>query len=103
MSEEKKKCGCHEDHEHDHDDCNCEEEYDYLTLEFDGEEVQCAIIDEFELDNKKYIVLLPDEEEDAYIYSYTEDEEGGIELINLEEDEFQKAVDEFTKRSEIDE
>jgi hypothetical protein len=103
MSEEKSKCSCNCNEEHEHEDCNCDEEYDYLTLDFDGEDVQCAIIDEFEMDNKKYIVLLPDGEgEDAYIYGYKEDE-SGIELINLEDEEFKKAIEEFMKRSEEDE
>ncbi len=108
MCEEKKNCGCNVENDDcnctdEHVDCNCEEEYDYLTLEFDDGKVECAIIDEFEMDSKNYIVLLPDEEDDAYIYSYTEDEEKGIELTNLEEEEFKKAVDAYMKRSEANE
>lgn len=79
-----------------------EDDYEYLTLDFDGEEVACAIIDEFELNGKDYIVLLPDEEEDAVIYSYKEDEEG-LELFNLEEDEFQEAVKKYIERAGADE
>lgn len=79
-----------------------EDDYEYLTLDFDGKEVACAIVDEFEMDDKNYIVLLPDDEEDAYIYSFKEDEEG-IELFNLEEDEFNKAVKVYMDRSRVDE
>jgi len=108
MAEEKKNCGCNDEHEEcncteEHGDCNCEEEYDYLTLEFDDGEVECAIIDEFKMDGKNYLVLLPDEEDDAYIYSFKEDEENGIELTNLEEPEFNKAVAEYMKRAEENE
>lgn len=77
-----------------------EEELEYLTLDFDGEEVHCAIIDEFLMDGKRYIVLYPDDEEDAYIYSYTEDEDGELELFNLDDEEFEKAVNLFNSRLE---
>ncbi len=80
-----------------------ESEVEYLTLDFNGEEIECAIIDEFELNGKKYMVLLPEDEEEAYIYSFDEDEQGEITLNNLEEEEFQIAVELYTKRSEADE
>jgi NAD(P)H-flavin reductase len=80
-----------------------EMDMDFITLEFDGEDVECAIIDEFELNGKKYMVLLPEDEEDAYIYSFEEDEEGEITLSNLDEDEFKIAVEFYTKRAEADE
>ncbi len=80
-----------------------ESDLEYLTLDFNGEEVECAIIDEFELNGKKYMVLLPDDEEEAYIYSFEEDEQGEISLTDLEEEEFQIAVNIYTKRSEADE
>ncbi|MDP8220973.1 MAG: DUF1292 domain-containing protein [Candidatus Stygibacter frigidus] len=79
-----------------------QEEY-FLTLDFDGEEVECAIIDEFEMDGKNYIVLLPEDEEEAYIYSYTETEDGEMTLDNLEEDEFKKAADFYMEQNSIDE
>lgn len=82
---------------------NVEAEEYFLTLDFDGQEVECAIIDEFELDGKNYIVLLPEDEEEAYLYAYTEKEDGEISLENLEEAEFQKVAVEYMKRSKEDE
>ena len=93
MSEDKKKV---EEEELD------QEEY-FLTLDFDGEQVECAIIDEFEMDGRKYIVLLPEDDEEAYIYSYTETEDGEMTLANLEEDEFKKAADFYMEQNPIDE
>jgi len=95
MSEDKKKVEVEEE-ELD------QEEY-FLTLDFDGEQVECAIIDEFEMDGKKYIVLLPEDDEEAYIYSYTETEDGEMTLANLEEDEFKKAADFYMEQNSIDE
>jgi len=95
MSDDKKKVEVEEE-ELD------QEEY-FLTLDFDGEQVECAIIDEFEMDGKKYIVLLPEDDEEAYIYSYTETEDGEMTLANLEEDEFKKAADFYMEQNSIDE
>jgi len=76
-----------------------ENDQEFVVLDFDGEEVECAIIDEFEMGGKHYIVLFPEDEEDAYIYSYKEDDEGEITLSNLEEEEFKKAVELYKKRN----
>jgi len=76
-----------------------ENDQEFVVLDFDGEEVECAIIDEFEMEGKHYIVLFPEDEEDAYIYSYKEDDEGEITLSNLEEEEFKKAVELYKKRN----
>jgi len=97
MSDDKKKVV-----EKDVEELLEEEEY-FLTLDFDGEQVECAIIDEFEMDGKKYIVLLPEDEEEAYIYSYEEKEDGEMTLSNLEEDEFKKAADFYMEQNPIDE
>lgn len=75
----------------------------FLTLDFDGQEVECAIVDEFEMNGKKYMVLLPEDEEEAYLYSYTEDEDGAVNLANLDEEEFKTVAEEYMKRSKIDE
>ena len=95
MSEDKKKVEVEEE-ELD------QEEY-FLTLDFDGEQVECAIIDEFEMDGKKYIVLLPEDDEEAYIYSYIETKDGEMTLANLEEAEFKKAADFYMEQDDIDE
>ncbi|PAB56730.1 DUF1292 domain-containing protein [Anaeromicrobium sediminis] len=98
---EKHNCGCnngeHEHkHEHKHEDGGCcgggcghhsheEAAKMYLTLD-DGEELECEVIGVFEVENKEYIALLPVGEEDAFIYTFEETEEGPV-LDQIESDE----------------
>lgn len=95
-------CGKHEHHHEDHD-CNCqdhhhehmEDEFPVLKLELDnGEEVEALVLADFEIEDKKYITLLVQEEEMAYLYEY-EEGENGIELISIKDDE------EFERASEV--
>ncbi|WP_058486762.1 DUF1292 domain-containing protein [Defluviitalea phaphyphila] len=86
-------CGCNNHkgeeccgHDHEH------EEVIYLTLE-DDTELKCDIIGTFEVDNKDYIALLPEGEDQVLLYEYKEDE-NGLEILNIEDDE------EFDKVSE---
>ena len=73
------------------------EEQDVITLEFDdGLEVECAIMGVFEYGEKEYIALIPlDDSDDVYIYGYKEVGEEEFELVDLEDEEFDKAVAEF--------
>ena len=73
------------------------EEQDVITLEFDdGLEVECAIMGVFECDGKEYIALdAQDGTDDVYIYGYKEVGEEEFELVDLEDEEFDKAVAEF--------
>ena len=87
----------------DHD-CNfgCYEEPTVtLTLDND-EELVCAVLTIYSVDNKEYIALLPldedgdNEEGDVYIYRYVETEEGEPTLENIEDDdEYEAAADAF--------
>jgi len=102
MSEELKKedskgcgddCGCNDDHDHDHGDgCGCGHDHEHtpdvitLTLEND-EEVQCAVLGIFDVEEQEYIALLPDDGEDVFIYIYNEDEDGNVSLENIESQE----------------
>lgn len=79
------ECGCG----HDHD---AEEAIIYLTLE-DDEEVKCNVISVFEVDEKEYIALLPEGDDQVLLYGFTEDEDG-IELLNIDDDEEFSAVSE---------
>lgn len=68
----------------------------FLTLEWDdGSSVECEIIDDIELDGKKYVALLPIDEDQAIIFSYVEEEDGEIQLGNLEDEEFDKVSQAF--------
>lgn len=107
-------CGCNHDHVHDHDhdhdhDCGCEHNHDeaeviYLTLD-DDTELKCNVVGTFEVDNKDYIALLPEGEDQVLLYGYKEDEEG-LEILNIDDDaEFERVseafMDEFADEMEF--
>ncbi len=98
INEKKCSCGC-EDHNHE------ENEDLYITLEFeDGTEVECLVMDTLNIDGKDYMALLPEGQEEYYIYGYKELEDG-VEIINIDDEtEFEKVVQEFQAHFEaIDE
>ena len=79
---------------------NFEDEADYITLEFeDGAEVECEIMGIFDVEDKEYIALIPDDDtDDVYLYGYKEVSEEEFELIDIEDDaEFDKVAAEFEK------
>lgn len=97
MVEEKKTCNCENEIEND---CACnehEEEMEVITLTFDDDtEVDCMVIGVFSVEEKEYIALLPDGEEDILLYKYAELDDEEIELSNIEDDdEFERASDVF--------
>jgi hypothetical protein len=97
MSEFENKNGCGCGHDHDHDDCGCGHDHESmmtLTLE-DDSELHCHVIGVFDVEDKQYIALLPEGEEEALIYRYSEnDSEQGFELSNIDSDEeFEAAED----------
>ena len=67
-----------------------------LTLSFDdGESFDCGIMGIFEVEGKDYIALEAlDGSEDVYLYGYkpTEDD---FELLDLDEETFEKVAAEF--------
>ena len=68
-----------------------------MTLEFDdGEEVECGILGVFDAFDKEYIALNPLGTEDVYIYGYKEYDED-YELMDMDDEEFNKVVAEFEK------
>lgn len=81
------ECECGHDHDYD-------EDVIYLTLD-DDTELKCNVVGTFEVDDKDYIALLPEGEEQVLLYNYSEDDEG-IEIINIDDDdEFDKVSDAF--------
>ncbi|MDF1618466.1 DUF1292 domain-containing protein [Petrocella sp. FN5] len=73
-------CGCGHDHEEHH--------HDTITLTMENnEQVECAVLGIFEVEDQEYVALLPEDSEDVFIYIYKEDEEGEIELANIESQE----------------
>lgn len=81
-------CGCGHDHEHEH-----EEEFEIMTLTLDdGQEIECAVIGVFPVEESEYIALIPiddldSEDGEVFLYRYEEYEDGGIELLTIESDE----------------
>ena len=90
------------EHTHYHNcDCGCNEEVTVtLTLDND-EEIECAVLTIYSVDDKEYIALLPLDEEgdnedgEVYIYRYSE-VDGEPTLDNIEDDdEYEAAADAF--------
>ena len=88
-------------------------EKDTVTLTLDDDtEVECEIVSIFPVGEKEYIALLPlegDEAEDdeVFIYRYTESADGAPKLENIEDDDEYEAVadafDELLDSEEFDE
>ena len=77
-----------------------EDDAEFITLEFeDGKIIECEIMGIFDVDNKEYIALLPDDgTDDVFIYGYKEISEEEFDLIDIEDDaEFEKAAAEFDR------
>ena len=77
---------------------NIEEEEDNITLEFDDDSaVDCYIMGTFEVGDKEYIALAPEDgTDDVYIYGYKQIGEDEFELLDIEsEEEFDAAAAEF--------
>lgn len=81
------------------------DEEDIITLEFDDDTaVDAEVIGVFELDDKEYIAIAPiDGTDDVYIYGYKDNDDETFELLEIEdEEEFNKAVEEFDKLMDIE-
>ena len=75
-----------------------EEEEDIITLEFDDDTaVDCVIMGTYELNDKEYIALAPEDgTDDVYIYGYKQLADDEFEIIEIEsEEEFDAAAAEF--------
>lgn len=88
----------HHDHEvgHDHDGCDCgHDHHDSIKLEFDdGEELDCPILELFEIEGQEYIALLHPVEETALLYRFEDNGDGTIDLTSIEDDEEYELVSE---------
>ncbi len=56
-----------------------------LTLE-DGKELNCEVLATLEIDNKEYIAVLPENEDEFWIYEYSENEDGTLNINNIDDD-----------------
>ena len=74
-----------------------------ITLSFDdGKDVESEIIGIFDVEDKEYIVVAPnDDSDDVYIYKYIEINDEEFELDDITDDEeFEKAAAEFDRLME---
>ena len=85
------------------------EVYETITLEFDDNtEIECDVIEVFEMEGQEYIALVPTSERDAeeaevYFYRYNEEGEEFI-LEDIETDEeFEKVAIAFGEAFESEE
>lgn len=98
MNKENHDCKCNHDHEEHHDECCCHDNHDHdcgcnhhhdtitLTLENDTT-LECNVLGVFEVEDKEYIALLPDEQENVLLYQYTSSDDEDVELTNIEDDD----------------
>ncbi|AFS78770.1 UPF0473 family protein [Gottschalkia acidurici 9a] len=76
-------------------DCGCEEELSIMHLVLDDDtELDCHVLGIFEVKDKEYIALVPQDEEEVLLYEYKETEDG-VELDNIEDDEYELVAQAF--------
>lgn len=113
----KAKCECGHDHDcdHDHDHDHLHEGLDVLHLTFDDDtEAECAVLGIFGVEDKEYIALLPEDEEQILLYEFQESEDD-FALLPIEDEEeldlvyeayqalFEDLEDEFDEYGQYDE
>ena len=74
-------------------------EEDIITLEYDdGEELECEVMGIFDVDEKEYIALIPqDGSDDVYIYGFKQVDGEDYDLVDLDDEEFKRATEEFER------
>ena len=74
-------------------------EADIITLEYDdGVELECEVMGTFEAGGKEYIALIPqDDSDDVYIYGFKQVNEEDYDLVDLDDEEFKRATEEFER------
>lgn len=99
-------CGCGYEHEHDHD--HAHENSMILTLE-DDSEITCHILGNFDVADKEYIALLPENSDEVLLYRYRSDDDN-VDVENIEDDEefdmvsavFQNILDEAMELGDLE-
>lgn len=79
-------------------------EFDTVTLLLENdEELECAILNIFEVDGQKYIALLPENDNEPFFYRYIEtDDEPELGMIE-DDDEFEAVADAFDEWLDLQE
>lgn len=97
------KEGSHDccDHDHDHFDDEGEEFNTIHLVLDDGNELDCGVIDIFDVEDNSYIALVTlDDAEEVLLYKYTELEDASEEIqlgMIEDEEEFNRAAEVFNK------
>lgn len=101
-------CNCNGEHNHDHHEgCECNHDHHgevdmiYLTLE-DGSEVKCEVVVVLEVENNEYMAVLPEGEENVFLYKYEETEEGPELTVIEDDEEFDKVAEVYEAMMEED-
>ena len=86
------------DHEVE-ENCCCDEEPQMVNVVFEDEsELPCEIIGTYEVDDKEYMILLPENKDEVFIYRYEPENGEGKELVLIEDDEeYKKAAEAYYK------
>lgn len=73
------------------------ESAEFITLEYeDGTSERCEVLGVFDVEEKQYVALAPEEDETSvYLYGYNEHEDGTFSLADIEDDEEFAAVSEM--------
>ena len=73
------------------------ESAEFITLEYeDGTSERCEVLGVFDVEEKQYVALAPEEDETSvYLYGYSEHEDGTFSLADIEDDEEFAAVSEM--------
>ena len=89
-NENKNNCKCNHDDNHEHEECGCgheHEEHEMIQLTLDDDTtLNCFIIGTFDVDDRAYIALLPEDDGEVLLYRYHELEGDEIELSNIEDE-----------------
>lgn len=101
-------CNCNGEHNHSHglhEGCQCNDNHHgnmdmiYLTLE-DGSELKCEVVVVYEVEDKEYMVLLPEGGNNVFLYEYEESEEGPKLSIIEDDNEFNKVAEVYNSMIE---
>ncbi|MBO4359590.1 MAG: DUF1292 domain-containing protein [Eubacteriaceae bacterium] len=82
-----------------------DEENKITLLDDEGNEVELYIEEQFIFEGKEYIVLYENEDsEDSYLYRIIDDEENGMQIVEIEDDdEYERVSSYYLDEEEISE
>jgi uncharacterized protein YrzB (UPF0473 family) len=95
--EHEKECCCNGEHDHNHE-CGCDHDsehncgcgnhhHDTITLTLDNDTtLECTVLGVFDVEDKEYIALLPQEQDNVLLYHFSSNNGEDVELTNIEDD-----------------